>query len=404
MTDLSNIATCNDNTDRATKLNIIKEKWTKESKFDKHYNSVLDRKIASYCDPVAADIVLALDKNREIIVGLFAEAVQKLFPPGTLQAVIQGMETFTFLWPHAKPDPLRHPTIYSDHLSHHPDYNLKTTRDPHRAICATDHIGMHHPTGQQAHFDLCWQDYKLAGHLTTKDKRDLRSSYAWTVAHPKQFHGPYGFGVKSLRLTLKPWDPSVYLRGCAINAMLPPKFRFEPATTGDNPWHYLAVLYQTLTEGHTDDTEAYNGLASIMVLGDYTEGDLVLKELGLRIACPPGSHFHLRGHELHHFVMPHTGSRMAMVFVQKQDIVKGWLWFRQKIDSIKENAATNKGVDSSKLTVLQLQARTLSLAGKDDWEYFQMLLNELKAEEGRLGRVKGAPRVELDAVAAKFEL
>ena len=46
------------------------------------------------------------------------------------------------------------------------------------------------------------------------------------------------------------------------------------------------------------------------------------------------------------------------IFVQKQDIVKGWLWFREKIDSIKEEIVEwlyKASKDGHKLTESKLR-------------------------------------------------
>lgn len=63
-----------------------------------------------------------------------------------------------------------------------------------------------------------------------------------------------------------------------------------------------------LTEGHRDVTDYKYGLAGLVTFGDFDQGgDLVLKELGVRIPFPSGSHCHLRGRELHHAITEYSG-------------------------------------------------------------------------------------------------
>ncbi|KAK8005612.1 hypothetical protein PG990_011649 [Apiospora arundinis] len=63
-----------------------------------------------------------------------------------------------------------------------------------------------------------------------------------------------------------------------------------------------------------------------MTFGDFKEGgDLVLKELGVQIAFPSGSHCHLRGREPHHAISRYSGGdsggmRHSMVMTNKETV------------------------------------------------------------------------------------
>lgn len=56
------------------------------------------------------------------------------------------------------------------------------------------------------------------------------------------------------------------------------------------------------------------------ILTTAAGGDLVLKELGVRIAFPSGSNCHLRGQGLHHLISSYEGIRHSLVLTNKESV------------------------------------------------------------------------------------
>lgn len=109
--------------------------------------------------------------------------------------------------------------------------------------------------------------------------------------------------------------------------------------TGDNPYGYLAHLFDAQTEGHTDSTDWEGALAALTCFGDFTGkswgsslliyllinsagGNFVVPELDLNIPFPSGSNCHLRGREIYHYVTGYEGHRHCIVLTNKESVRK----------------------------------------------------------------------------------
>lgn len=119
------------------------------------------------------------------------------------------------------------------------------------------------------------------------------------------------------------------------------------------------------------------GLAGLTCFGDFTGGDLVLKELGVRMIFPPGSTCLLRGTENHHFIMPHQGSRSALGF-GKEDVRNDYLWFTEKILTTRHNAVTNMTRKFSTLSTLEQEARNMYGWDWTDQQIVDLLWKKVK--------------------------
>ena len=132
----------------------------------------------------------------------------------------------------------------------------------------------------------------------------------------------YGTAEKELSWSLEACDPQLFNELIEIRSLLPPKVRTTLAETGKNVYYYLAQLINPQTEGHIVKTDLVNGLAGLKCFSDFEGGDLVMKDVNLRVDFPSGSHCHLRGEKLHHFVVPFEGERSCLVLTGKENVRK----------------------------------------------------------------------------------
>ncbi|KAG6354102.1 hypothetical protein INS49_005073 [Diaporthe citri] len=258
---------------------------TGQKKKNKLHQFILDEEASTLREHVEGfDIVILRDGKHELICGVVAEAVQKLFPADTVDKMSTAVEAFAWRFPYKKPDESRHPTSQTVHLAANPSKDVRSEE------C------------QQPHFAV------------------LLKSTAWKDEFPKLKGGVYGVAAKVSTLVLEAWDHKLYEAYLEIRQHLPEELKMTLATTCENPYGYMAQLVDTLTEGHTDVKDWMQGMAALTCFGNFSGGDLVLKQLGVRIAFPSGSNCHLRGQGLHHFISRYKGIRHSLVLTNKESV------------------------------------------------------------------------------------
>ena len=89
--------------------------------------------------------------------------------------------------------------------------------------------------------------------------------------------------------------------------------KLQPATriaTIDNELFTLrAILVNVLTEVHTDCNDWKNEWAWIGVVGDFTNGDLCMPQLGIQVPMPAGSITGMCGRDFQHFITRWSGKQ-----------------------------------------------------------------------------------------------
>ena len=351
-----------------------------EKKFDKalnkHHQLQIDRASAEVCDRITGkDIVILRDKNHKLIAGAFCKATQKVLPKWTLERMDRALKSLGWRHSISAADASRHGTAYDDHLVQNPEKAIESAIEPHNVASGTDHYGNNHPAGHSGVKDLQCQEFAHGRSPTP----GLKNSPAFTVELPKVKDGVWGVSEKEVRLTLKAWDPELYNRLVRIRQLIPPSIRVTFATTGDNPHSFLAQLFDVQTEGHVDDSDMKFGLAAIKCFGDFTGGDLVFKGLGVRIEYPSGSHCHLRGSELYHYVMPYKGIRHCLVLITKESVVKAAKVIEERMEELRK-------------TVNELQAKEPESLTKEDLELIAASENDDSLSEYVSQEAKAAPK------------
>lgn len=199
-------------------------------KGNEFHQFILDEEASTLCEHVEGfDIVILRDGKHELICGLVAEAVQKLFPAETVDKMSTAAEAFAWRFPYKKPDEFRHPTSQAVHLAAHPEKDVRSTecQQPHFAVCGVEHYGLHHENGHGSGFKgLCFQKFY------TCRKPDLLESTAWKEEFPKLKGGVYGVAAKVSTLVLEAWDHKLYEAYLEVRQHLPEELKMTLATTG----------------------------------------------------------------------------------------------------------------------------------------------------------------------------
>ena len=317
--------------EKYNKWKTILEQHIKQDVGHSHWKLMVDRAAAQACQRIEGkDIVMLKDGKNQIIAFVLSEATQKLFPEGTHKRMDPATKALFWRYPFKGSDTRRHPTQIDDHFDRHPNKNVHTSNDPHHAICSTEHCGLHHEKGAPGDIgDYRLQDYHYA-HYAFVENAGLNQELL------KFFQGVCALAQNGLCVTYAALAPEELKKSVEVNSYIPPDVLPGFVTAGETPYHYMAQLADVQTEGHTDDTDKVNGFAGITCFGEFTGGHLVLKQLGVMIEYKSGSHCHLRGRELHYFIMPYyNGVRHCLVFTCK-DSVENAAWKMKSELAIRE--------------------------------------------------------------------
>ncbi|OTA90813.1 hypothetical protein M434DRAFT_397686, partial [Hypoxylon sp. CO27-5] len=88
----------------------------------------------------------------------------------------------------------------------------------------------------------------------------------------------------------------------------------------DDPFVMRAALINLMTNEHKDQGDWHYGFAGLVSVGEFQGGDLLLRELGLRIVSPPGCVQLIRGRELRHSITRWSGRRFVVVSVTHEPV------------------------------------------------------------------------------------
>lgn len=86
-------------------------------------------------------------------------------------------------------------------------------------------------------------------------------------------------------------------------------------------FHGLALLRNVQVASHKDMSGAPMGWVAITCLGDFSGGNLVFPDLGIKLDFKPGDVIFFRSRLLEHFVGSFEGERSSLVFFTHQDVL-----------------------------------------------------------------------------------
>ncbi|KAI0480739.1 hypothetical protein GGR56DRAFT_671825 [Xylariaceae sp. FL0804] len=329
-----------------TVLGIVK-KCILRSTPDPYYQSRRDQHALDrgfFYETGDAEIVLVLDGFGKIIAFQCADAFRKLLTKGVERDVSTDFETFTTCQPVPLPDMTRHGLHYVDWLAERPELDFRDPRsDPRTAKSGVYHFGAHcqvgDPHGRRGVHETLDSGERLhwrySGHARRQQKKLMYSAL--------------GACTSLVRFFFALFEPALlasYQRVAGEVEKLD-DIPFLTRRTGE-PFAIKALLVNVMTNEHTDDGDWRRGLAGLVSVGDFEGGDLLLRQLGLRIKAAPGSVQLIRGRELRHSISRWTGRRFVAVLAT-HEAVRRWA-LRQTGGGGEEDAMTTTESSSSSST------------------------------------------------------
>jgi hypothetical protein len=255
-----------------------------------------------------ADIVMVLDKNTNIISFQCNSAIRQLLSKVVQQMVVDAFEKYSTLAAVPLPDMTRHGLHWTDFLPQNPQFDPRNPdSDIRKAKSGVYHFGGHCATAD-------WGGKKF-GVTPTADSSERLTQ--WPHVAQQQQHLRYsalGACIEVLKFFFRLLDPELleeYEKVAREIAKLE-KIPFQTRRDID-PFIIKALLINVMTNEHKDLSDWQYGFAALVPVGDFTGGDLLLRELGLRIEAPSGCIQFMRGRELAHSIAKWEGRRFVVV-------------------------------------------------------------------------------------------
>jgi hypothetical protein len=255
-----------------------------------------------------ADIVMVLDKNTNVISFQCNYAIRQLLGKVTQQMIIDSFEKYSTLAAVPLPDITRHGLHWTDFLPQNSQFDPRNPdSDIRKAKSGVYHFGGHCATAD-------WNG-KRFGVTPTADSGERLTQ--WPHVAQQQEHLRYsalGACIEVLKFFFRLLDPELleeYEKAAREIAKLE-NIPFQTRRDID-PFIIKALLVNVMTNEHKDLSDWKFGFAALVPVGDFTGGDLLLRELGLRIEAPSGCIQFMRGHELAHSIAKWEGRRFVVV-------------------------------------------------------------------------------------------
>ncbi|KAG6355146.1 hypothetical protein INS49_004227 [Diaporthe citri] len=260
------------------------------------------------------DIILVLDQSDNMILFQCGDVFKQLLTKAVQKLAAQSFETYSTLTPIPWPDMTRHGLHWISFLSERPDLDFRNQdNDPRLAKSGVFHIGARCEIGDP-------DGQKLPG--PTKDNAGRRVSLRGHVFHQlvKLRYSAFGACTEMSKFFFQILEPTLmqqYIRVADEVAKL--GVPFQTRRSGE-PFSMRALLVNLMTYEHQDTGDWHHGYAFLLPVGDFTGGDLVLRELGLQIEAPSGCLQMLRGRELRHSITKWSGRRFVCVNVTHESV------------------------------------------------------------------------------------
>ncbi|KAI3393117.1 hypothetical protein diail_4716 [Diaporthe ilicicola] len=279
------------------------------------------------------DIVLVLDQSDNIILFQCADVFRQLLTKAVHKLVVHSFENYSSRIPLPFPDMTRHGLHWISFLAKRTDLDFRNPdNDPRLAKSGVYHIGARCEVGDP-------NGRNMPG--PTKDNAGKRVPDRGNVFHQfvKLRYSALGACTEISKFFFRALDPGLLQQYIRVADQVA-KFGvpFETRRSGE-PFTMKALLVNLMTYEHKDTGDWHRGYAFLLPVGDFTGGDLVLRELGLQIEAPPGCLQMFRGRELRHSITTWTGRRFVCVNVT-HEAVRRWA-LRSLGEDVTESRTTN---------------------------------------------------------------
>jgi hypothetical protein len=288
---------------------------------------------------VDAEITMVLDRNTKVIAFQLSDAMTKLLNQAIHDEIIEAFDTYSTLQPVPLPDGTRHGLHWVEFLRKYAEKDFRNTENDLRlAKSGAYHLGVDFPTG----------DSHGEGAMSSKQDsgRRLEGASAHILKQLEKLrYGAFGACTAALSFCFKILDPALYAEyeGVAKEIEKSPNAEMAFKTCrGVDPWSIRAFLVNLMTTEHKDTSDWKFGFAGLVPVGEFTGGDLLLRELGLQIVAHSGCVQLIRGRELRHSISEWEGRRFVVVCVT-HDSVKQWGQKKMKGTGVGAQLLQNKG-------------------------------------------------------------
>jgi hypothetical protein len=313
---------------------IVKQGITQKG-FNPYYQAQRDKYAVeeNLFQSIDSDIVMVLDKIGEVIAFQLCDGLAKLLGENLPQEIVEAFDTFSTLQPVPLPDGTRHGLHWVEFLKEKAHLDFRNPEnDLRNAKSGVYHFGCHFRTG----------DPHGARPMTKKQDSGKRlegaSSHVLKQVD-KLANSAFGACTEALSFLFKLLDSTLFAEYESVAHELEKSehsgttFRTRRSV---DIFSIIAFLVNLKTTEHKDESDWKFGFAGLVPVGEYTGGDLLLRELGLRIRAPPGCLQLIRGRELRHSIADWEGRRFVVVAVTH--------------DSVRQWANTNGGVEVHELS------------------------------------------------------
>lgn len=271
--------------------------------------------------------MMILDSKGSIIVFQCSDAIRQLFNRTIEKAITTDLEVFSSQQAVPTPDMMRHGLHFAQWLVERPDLDFRRPENnPRLAKSGVYHFGCRFPIGDP---DGQGKGTKTGGPCPTKDMRQRLEGSCERDFHKLRF-GALGACTEAVSFFFRLLEPELFDEYLSIVGEVR-KFNqfahFETRKT-EEPFAMRALLVNLMTNEHKDHGDWQCGLAGLTVSGSFEGGDLLLRDLGIQIACPPGSVQLLRGRELRHSITKYSGRRFVVVHTNHEAVRR---WARRQL-------------------------------------------------------------------------
>lgn len=306
-------------------LEIVQEALTQKTE-NPYFQSQRDAYATenAFFHHVTAEITMVLDKNNNVIAFQCSDAFGKLLDKVVQRDVTDSFETFSTLQPVPLPDMTRHGIHYIDWLAERPEFDFRNLQnDPRLAKSGAYHFGVRCSTGGGTQDPFPTRDS-----WSRIDERSFVQKQQYRLQHKA-----LGACTELVSFFFGILDPGLLkeYRGVVAEISKLGYLNFETRRTGE-PFAIRALLVNLMTNDHRDVSGWRHGLAGLVAVGKFEGGDLLLRELGLRIESKPGSLQLIRGRELRHSITKWKGRRFVVVNTT-HEAVRLWS-LRQRVEEV----------------------------------------------------------------------
>lgn len=241
------------------------------------------------------DMVMIVDKHNDIINFVCCDAIGTLFSKRMERDIEHALDTFSTRNPTPLPDMTRHGLHYCQWLVEHPELDFRNHgNDPHKAKSGVYHYGCRFavgdPQGEGKGLKIAGRPFLTDDSMRVYERPVVNAALEFS----KLRHGALAALTEAVSFFFELLEPALFARYRAVVAEARRALNeidldfVTRKEAGEEPFAMRAVLVNLMTNEHKDTGDWQNGIVGLTMVGDYKGGDLLLRELGLRISSGPG--------------------------------------------------------------------------------------------------------------------